>query len=287
MSIKIHDNTLQSLRNYFIDKLDGLYSNDELSSLFFIGLEHYLTISRLDYMSKPEALLSESDILRMRSLAIELRKERPIQYILGETSFMDLKIKVNENVLIPRPETEEIVDAIIKQSIGRNRILDLCSGSGCIALALKNYYANAEVIGIELSDEAISIAKENAILNKLDVSFIKDDVLQIRTTIPKVDLIVSNPPYVMEMEKKEMSNNVLKYEPGMALYVEDRDPLIFYRAIISLAVEKLSEGGWLFMEINEKFGKEIMRMMEEAGIKNKLKINQDLNGKDRWVAGQI
>lgn len=287
MSIKIHDNTLLSLRSYFNEKLKGTYPKEELNSLFFIGLDHYLNIKRLDYMTKPASTVSESDILRMRSLANELKKEKPIQYILGVTSFMDLKIKVDENVLIPRPETEEIVDDIIKRNSGGDKILDLCSGSGCIALALKKTYPSSEVMAVEISETAMKVAEENARLNDLDLEFINDDVLHLKTELPKFNLIVSNPPYVRNLEKSQMSKNVLEYEPKLALFVEDDDPLVFYRKIISISVEKLSAGGWLYMEINEKFGSEIKSMMEEAGISNNLKVNQDLNGKDRWVSGQM
>ena len=205
MSIKIHDNSLNSLRTYFNDKLRGIYAEEEISSLFFIGLEHYLGISRLQFLAHPETKISESDILRIRHLAKELRLEKPIQYILGECLFMDLKIKVNEHVLIPRPETEEILDSVFKKNIKPEKIIDFCTGSGCIALALKKNFSEAEVWGVDISDKALMTAEENAVLNKLSVNFIKDDVLNLKANLPKVDLIVSNPPYVMDMEKKMMS----------------------------------------------------------------------------------
>jgi release factor glutamine methyltransferase len=286
MSIKINDNSLKSLRTYFNDKLQGIYAEEELSSLFFIGLDHYLKITRLQFLANPEATVSESDILRIRHLAKELRLEKPVQYILGECTFMDLSIKVNEHVLIPRPETEEIVDAIIKQGIHPKKIIDLCTGSGCIALALKKNFSGAEVTGIDISEKALIIAEENRLLNKLNVSFIQDDVLNLQKTLSKADLIVSNPPYVMDKEKKIMSKNVLEYEPELALFVRDEDPLVFYRTLISIAVEKLNEEGWLFMEINEKFGKEIIALMEGTKKFINLELMQDLNGKDRWVSGQ-
>ncbi len=286
MSIKIHDNSLKSLRAYFNDKLRGIYAEEELSSLFFIGLDHYLKISRIQYLSHPEATVSESEILRIRHLAKELRLEKPIQYILGECTFMDLSIKVNEHVLIPRPETEEIVDSIIKQNINPKTIIDFCTGSGCIALALKKNFTNAEVTGIDISEKALLIAAENAVINKLNVNFVQDDVLYLKKTLSNVDLIVSNPPYVRDMEKEMMSKNVLEYEPGLALFVRDEDPLVFYRTLISIAVEKLNEHGWIFMEINEKFGKEIIALMKGTKKFINLELMQDLNNKDRWVSGQ-
>lgn len=286
MSIKIHDNSLLGLRNYFNDKLIELYPEEELSSLFFIGLDFYLKLSRLQYMSDPQATVSESDILRMRYLAKELKKERPIQHILGECEFMDLKIKVNEDVLIPRPETEEIVDDIFKKVKNIRTAVDLCTGSACIALALKNNYSDSIVLALDKSRDALKVAKENALLNNLDIEFKEEDILVDELNLPDCDLIVSNPPYVRNSEKKQMSKNVLEFEPEMALFVEDNDPLIFYREIIRIAVEKLKPNAWLFMEINEKFGKEILDMMNKAGISKNAYVNKDLNGKDRWVSGQ-
>lgn len=286
MSIKIHDNSLLSLKKYFREKLSGLYDEEEIASLFYIGLDAFLGVSRLLYISDPKSTVSESDILRMRFLAKELVKGRPIQYIIGHCEFMDLQLKVNESVLIPRPETEEIVDDIYKKVVEAKTIVDLCTGSGCIALALKNKFEKASVMGVDLSDDAIEIAKYNAEQNKLEVEFIKDDVLSAAIEIPECDLLVSNPPYVMELEKKEMHKNVLENEPHSALFVKDDDPLVFYRAIIRVAVEKLIPNGWLFMEINEKFGKEILEMLLQAGLTKNASLSKDLNGKDRWVSVQ-
>lgn len=286
MSIKIHNNSLLSLRKYFNDKLKGIYAEEELSSLFFLGLDYYLHISRLQFIQDSAATVSESDILKIRHLAKQLREEKPIQYILGECEFMGLKINVNENVLIPRPETEEMVDDIEKKVSDAEMILDLCTGSGCIALALKSNYKNAKVIAIDKSKEAIKVAELNSVKNGLEVGFIEDDILNPSTELAKFDIIVSNPPYVMEKEKEVMKKNVLEYEPEMALFVADDNPLLFYRSIISLSVEKLNANAWLFMEINEKFGKEILEMMNVAGISKNISLNKDLNGKDRWVSGQ-
>lgn len=286
MNIKIHDNSLKSLRLYFNDKLKGIYPEEELNNLFFIGLEHYLKIDKLHFLADMNSTVSESDILRMRSLAKELINEKPIQYIIKEVEFLNCRIKVNEHVLIPRSETEEIVDAIIKQNLKPKMILDLCTGSGCIAIALKSALKSAEVYAVDNSTEALVMARSNAILNQLDINFFEDDVLDLQKELPSFDLIVSNPPYVMEMEKVLMKKNVLEFEPSQALFVSDQDPLLFYRSIISIAVEKLNAGGWLFMEINEKFGEEITLMMKEAGISDNLLVNKDLNAKDRWVSGQ-
>ena len=284
MSIKIHNNSLASLRQYFSDKLKEKYEATEVDSFFFMAMEHFLGKSRLSYMQDPEQSVSESDILRFRSLSKELMKNRPIQYILGETEFMGLKLKVREGVLIPRPETEEIMADVFEKVKDAKLIYDLCSGSGCMGLSTKSKWPASRVIGIEKSDTAISIAKENARLNKLDLEFHKGDILKGIKSMESCDLILSNPPYVTESEKRQMQANVLDHEPHMALFVPDEDPLIFYKSIVKIAVDKLVPGGWLFMEINEKFGKEMEALCLELGLKDELSINQDLNGKDRWIS---
>ena len=287
MSIKIADNTLKSLRNYFRSKLESSFDKNEIDAFFYKGLSQYLNIKRVTYIAEPEKKISESDILKFRHLAKDLLNNKPLQYIFGETDFLGLKIKVNEHVLIPRPETEEMVSNIIFRVENPRTIIDLCTGSGCIALALNNHFNNAEVIGVELSESALKIAEQNAVTNNLSVEFILDDITDPDLKYQKADLIVANPPYVTESEKDLMQANVLDYEPEMALFVSDNDPLIFYKAIIKLAVDNLNNKGWLFLEINEKFGKDILALMKEAGINNNLNLNVDLNGKPRWVYGQI
>jgi len=286
MSIKIADNTLRSLRNYFRSKLESTFDKKEIDAFFYRGLSYYLNIERVTFIADPEKQISESDILKFRNLAKELLNNKPLQYIFGETDFLGLKIKVNEHVLIPRPETEEMVSDIISKVEDPKKIIDLCTGSGCIALALKNQFNNAEVIGVELSESALKIAKQNAVDNNLLVEFINNDVTDPDLKCPNADLIVSNPPYVTESEKNLMQANVLDYEPAMALFVPDNDPLLFYKAIIQQAVDNLNNEGWLFLEINEVFGNDILALMADAGISNNLNLNIDLNGKPRWVCGQ-
>lgn len=286
MSIKIADNTLKSLRNYFRTKLDSAFDKEEIDTFFYRGLLHYLNIERVSFVAQPGRNISESDILKFRYLTKELLKNKPIQYIFGEADFMDIKIMVNEHVLIPRPETEEMVNDIFLKVKRPSSIIDFCAGSGCISLTLKSYFKNANVIGVELNDSAIELAKINAINNDLLVEFINDDVLNPGLKYRNADLIVANPPYVTDSEKSLMQANVLDYEPAMALFVPDKNPLLFYKAIIQLAVDNLNEGGWLFLEINEKFGDDILVLMNEAEINNNLSLNFDLNGKPRWVCGQ-
>lgn len=286
MSIKIANNTLKGLRNYFRSKLESNFEKEEIDAFFFIGLSFYLDIDKAHYIADSERKISESDILKFRHLTKELLKNRPLQYIFGETEFMDLNIWVNEHVLIPRPETEEMVNDIVSKVKNPSKIIDFCTGSGCIALTLKKHFRKAEVIGIDLSQPALEISKQNAILNNLKVNFINDDVLAPALEYQSADLIVANPPYVTESEKNSMKSNVLDYEPEMALFVPDHNPLLFYKAIIQLAVDNLNNEGWIFLEINEKFGNEILALMKEVELNDNLNLNIDLNGKPRWVCGQ-
>jgi release factor glutamine methyltransferase len=199
---------------------------------------------------------------------------------------MGLKIKVNEHVLIPRPETEEMVSDIFSKVVNPKFIIDFCTGSGGIALALKNHFKNAAVTGIDVDVEALKIAEANSKFNQLLVGFKKDDVLNPGLSYPVADLIVANPPYVTDSEKSLMQANVLDYEPAIALFVPDSDPLKFYKSIIGLNVDNLKPNGWFFLEINEKFGEEVLSLMREAGLVKNLALNHDLNGKPRWVCGQ-
>jgi len=287
MSIKLADNKLKSLRIYFREKLYGIYAPEEIDAFFYRGINHFFNIDRLHFHSDLNRQLSESDILKIRNLALELRRFRPIQYILGQTTFYDIPLYVNKNVLIPRPETEEMVRAVFdKLNKEPTQIFDFCTGSGCIALALKNRYKKAQVLGIDLSLSALEVAKRNAESTELDVHFKQDNLLHPEIDYSFADLIVANPPYVTLNEKAEMEKNVLDFEPGIALFVPDNDPLIFYRAILSIAVEKLRPDGWIFFEINEKFGNSVLALMQQSGIDKNLELADDLNGKPRWVCGQ-
>jgi release factor glutamine methyltransferase len=236
-------------------------------------------------------------LLRWESVLAELKKEKPIQYILGETEFYGLPFLVNENTLIPRPETEELVEWIIKSTnyeilSTKLRILDIGTGSGCIAISLAKNITNAEVSAIDISEKALATAKKNAEINKVEVSFINIDILKINdlAELPtsnfqlptQFDIIVSNPPYVRNLEKAEIKPNVLEYEPHLALFVEDTDALLFYRKIADLAKENLSENGMLFFEINQYLGKETVELLENLGFKN-IELKKDIYGNDRMI----
>ncbi len=234
---------------------------------------------------EPDLRLSESEMLTFHFAVKDLLNNKPIQYIIGETEFCDLKFKVNENVLIPRPETSELVMNIVKRQKTKDKrqlsILDIGTGSGCIAISLAKRIPNSKVYAIDISEKALEVAKENAINNNVDVTFIHDDILSLKNKIEtKFDIIVSNPPYVRELEKADMRNNVLEWEPHNALFVSDDDPLIFYRSILEFAKTNLNQDGEIWFEINEYLGKEMTDLCKEYGF-SKVDIFKDFRGKER------
>ncbi|WP_141882971.1 peptide chain release factor N(5)-glutamine methyltransferase, partial [Flavobacterium psychrophilum] len=218
---------------------------------------------------------------------LQLKEQKPIQYILGETQFFGLPFYVNENTLIPRPETEELVEWIIKEnlkisSLKNLKILDIGTGSGCIAISLAKNLPNASVFAIDVSDKALATAQKNAVLNEVDITFIEKNILQTEDLNQEFDIIVSNPPYVRNLEKKEIHKNVLEYEPHLALFVEDNDSLLFYRKITELATRNLSNNGQLYFEINQYLGKETVELLEKYNFKNTT-LKKDIYGNDRMI----
>lgn len=244
-------------------------------------------MSRLDLALDHRKELSASEEKKFEDALLRLLKHEPIQYIIGETEFFGLKFKVNKNVLIPRPETEELVQWILKdlESLKTQElsILDIGTGSGCIAISLAKKLPNARVSAIDISEGALEIARSNAKMNDVEIDFILQDILKSAELPGKYDLIVSNPPYVRELEKKEMHRNVLENEPEMALYVKDLEPLIFYQKITKLAETDLKLGGSLYFEINQYLGKETAEVLTESGFKPF--SGKDIFGNDRMLKG--
>ncbi|WP_290700792.1 peptide chain release factor N(5)-glutamine methyltransferase [Lacinutrix sp.] len=284
---------LKDLENIFHKELDAIYGKEEVTSFFFLCTDAFYKISRLQLALDRDLTITKSEQQPTFNALEDLKNQKPIQYILGETEFYGLPFKVNENTLIPRPETEELVALVIENSKKQKQnpnvysILDIGTGSGCIAISLARNIENAQVYAMDVSAKAIEKAKENASLNKVVVAFIEADVLKLRYTelvsvSHKFDIIVSNPPYVRNLEKAEIQNNVLDNEPHLALFVEDNNPLIFYKAITELAKEKLKENGQLFFEINEYLGEETKALVESLGFKNVVLI-KDMFGKDRML----
>ena len=288
---------LKTYRTTFLLELSTLYDAQEIESFFYLILECFHNKKRIDLALDPIMDMDAMQLLRWESVLSELKKEKPIQYILGETEFYGLPFLVNENTLIPRPETEELVEWIIKSTkyeiqSTKLRILDIGTGSGCIAISLAKNFPNAEVSAIDVSEKALATAKKNAEINKVEVDFINVDILKINDLVElptsnfqlptQFDIIVSNPPYVRNLEKAEIKSNVLEYEPHLALFVEDTDALLFYRKIAQLAQQNLSENGKLFFEINQYLGKETVELLEDLGFKN-IELKKDIYGNDRMI----
>ena len=322
---------LKSYKTKFIKELSSLYDDKEMESFFYLILENFHQIKRIDLALNPQMEMNDKQLLYWERVLADLKKQKPIQYILGETEFYGLPFLVNENTLIPRPETEELVELIIKQNSkseippepkvngaklnSKLKILDIGTGSGCIAIALKKNLPNSEVFAIDISEEALETAKKNAQINQVEIHFIQVDILKINNLeqlptsnsqlptsnsqlptsvfqlpssnfqLPTTfDIIVSNPPYVRNIEKQEINPNVLEYEPHLALFVEDEDALIFYRKIAQLALKSLSPNGRLYFEINQYLGKETVELIESFGFKNVV-LHKDIYGNDRMIEG--
>jgi release factor glutamine methyltransferase len=278
------DSTLYQSRTYLELELRKRYSKGEAASITRLVLEH-LGYPYSSLISEPSARPGPETVAQIKEIVIEINTGRPIQYILGYTYFSDLKIHLTDQVLIPRPETEEMVHHIIRfQPHSPSRILDLGTGSGCIALALKREYPEASVTGVDISREALKVAKKNARVNHLPVKWIEWDMIHGKSgDLPDdIDLMVSNPPYVRENERLLMHSNVLDFEPGEALFVSEEEPLIFYDAIASLGMRQLKRDGVVWTEINEELGGETARLFERAGYRN-VHILKDIHDKNRFI----
>jgi release factor glutamine methyltransferase len=261
----------------------------EIQSLIYIVLNHITHLNKTEILMKYDMTLPQATILQINKIVSELKENKPIQYILGETEFYGLPFKVTPDVLIPRQETEELADWIIKENKGTGlRILDIGTGSGCIAIALAYHLANCTVEALDVSAEALNVARENALLNKISINFFQYDLLNDLPGLhfSNYDLIVSNPPYVCEFEKGLMQPNVLDFEPHLALFVPDEDALIFYKAILNFAKRHLNPGGKIYFEINEKLGTELKGLIESNGFDH-VSIHTDINGKDRMAYAQL
>ena len=285
--MKVPSNLVRDIRKYYCEQLCSVYDSDEASAMILILLEHYFKITRVKMALEPDMRLSESEMLTFHFAVKDLLKNKPIQYIIGETEFCDLKFKVNENVLIPRPETSELVMNIVKRQKTKDKrqlsILDIGTGSGCIAISLAKNIPDSKVYALDISEKALDVAKENAFNNNVDVTFINDDILSLKNKIEtKFDIIVSNPPYVRELEKADMRDNVLNWEPHNALFVSDNDPLIFYRNILEFAKTNLNQDGEIWFEINEYLGKEMTDLCKEYGFSD-VEIFKDFRGRERVV----
>ncbi|MBG0782974.1 MAG: peptide chain release factor N(5)-glutamine methyltransferase [Bacteroidales bacterium] len=284
--MKVPSNNLRVVREYYQNLLEPLYGKQESVQLLLILFKHFFGYDRSQLALQPDLKLSESELLKVHFAVKDLLRHKPIQYITGESEFMGYAFLVKPGVLIPRPETEEMVDMIIKRFQNRSplSIWDLGTGSGCIAVSLALSLPQAKVKAFDLSEEAISLTKLNAQRLNVDISLQQTDILELRPTErKKIDVIVSNPPYVRQSERHHMQKNVLDFEPDMALFVSDEDPLIFNQAVANIGDKVLAKDGELWLEINEALGKETAALIENTGFK-KVQIHQDFSGRDRFVS---
>lgn len=288
---------IREFRDYFKITLKKLYPASEIDTFLFLLLEEYLNFKRIDIVLKSNFNISSEVLTLLKSSTKLLEQEIPIQYIIGKTEFYGFPFILNEHVLIPRPETEELVTFILDKvsklesyhTIKKEntiKILDIGTGSGCIPIALKKSLPLAEISALEKSNKALRIAKKNTHLNKVDINLIQQDILKTTQLNNTYDIIVSNPPYVRESEKKEIKNNVLNNEPHMALFVEDNNPLIFYDKIAELAKNHLTKNGLLFFEINQYLGKETVDLIRLKGF-NTIELKKDIFGHDRVIIASI
>lgn len=308
-SIAFSSNRVFDVERTFLDDLTPLYGAEEVRSFFLILCEAFLGWDKVAYLLHRGETMNQSDLLRFHWALEDLKHYRPIQHIVGYTDFCGCRIKVNDKVLIPRPETEEMVyecvNALVRECVSEDssiNILDLCTGSGCIAIALKKMLPESKVTAVDISPEALDVAKENAKDNAVGVKFECGNVLTCECVsanasatheltqssnqaIKQYDLIVSNPPYITLSEKGAICRNVLDYEPQLALFVPDNDPLLFYRKITAFAQQNLSPDGMLAMEINERFGTETLQLLAENGFSGVL--HKDFRGKDRFVTASL
>ncbi|MBG0860185.1 MAG: peptide chain release factor N(5)-glutamine methyltransferase [Bacteroidales bacterium] len=282
MGLKIR--TIKDIRLYLIKELGKTYPEPEINALISIIIRSLFGISELKRLVLSEIPVTGKQQQKIINICRELKDGKPVQYVLGETSFYNCTIKVNSETLIPRPETEELVDLIIRENRGfRGKIIDIGTGTGCIAIALAVNLPGSSVTGIDISESAVALAKQNAQLNNVQITFTVSDIFDEQVRLPgKTDIIVSNPPYITESEKRLVARNVIDYEPHTALFVPDSNPLVYYRAITMFAVNNLAAGGKIYFEINEAMGNSLVRFLESMGY-SKAEIVKDINGKDRIV----
>lgn len=285
--MKIADNRLSSLWPYFRGELERVYDLAEVKKMYQLVMEQLFGLLPHDLVLQADRRISESEFLKVRTIVKGLEREEPLQYLLGKGWFYGLELTVNKHVLIPRQETEELVQWVVDDVRDRKmrspQVLDIGTGSGCIALALKHTLSDAEVWAVDVSAQALEVAKTNASRLDLSVGFDLADVLKTELHPgKKFDVIVSNPPYVTQAEIAQLRTNVVAHEPHLALFVPNNDPFLFHRKIAQIALEKFNSGGMLFFEINEYLGKELCNVL--TGMKfESVDLRKDLNKKQRFI----
>ncbi|WP_457618599.1 peptide chain release factor N(5)-glutamine methyltransferase [Lutibacter sp.] len=275
-------------KKYFFSELSNNYPKTEIQSFFNILIEHQLNLTRVEIALNPAIEITQTHLDFLQKALSSLKKSVPIQYIIGETEFYGLPFKVTKNVLIPRPETEELVNWVLNdtKNIANINILDIGTGSGCIAISIAKNTPDAKVFALDISSKALEIAKENVKLNGVNIQFIEADILDFSKLNEKFDIIISNPPYVRELEKKQMQKNVLANEPHIALFVKNENPLLFYDKIADFALTNLKQNGSIYFEINQYLGKETVALLKSKGFQN-IKLKKDIFGANRMLKATI
>ncbi len=296
---------LRDIKDIFHQELDPIYAKEEVDSFFYWSVEHYLGLERFVLVLQPNLNIDKEEEQSLFEALSQLKLQKPIQYVLGKALFMDLELEVNENVLIPRPETEELVQWVLDDcQFERSReradtkylnILDIGTGSGCIAIALAKKLPNANVFAMDISKEALEVAQLNAKKNQVDVKFIQEDVLNPDIELnlelvlnpkpehqPIFDIIISNPPYVTFSEKSGIKNNVLDFEPHLALFVPDDDAQLFYKSIITLAKRNLKKDGGIYLEVNQYLGEDTTNLLKAHNF-SEIELRKDIFGNHRMV----
>lgn len=275
--------TINELKHHYQLRLKLTYPKEEIDSFFYLLIDYKLQLKRVDVALNPNQKIENENLSFFTDALKKLTKEIPIQYIIGTTEFFGLPFYVDQHVLIPRPETEELVNWIVSTTLNDQiKILDIGTGSGCISISLAKNLPNTEVWALDVSKDALEIAKKNATLNNVTIQFINENVLTLKALPQEFDIIVSNPPYVRELEKQEINNNVLENEPHLALFVDNNNPLLFYDKIADLAKNSLTKCGELYFEINQYLGKETVELLKNKGFKN-IELKKDIFGNDRMI----
>ena len=278
---------LREIKNIYHLELDMLYPKEEVDSLFSLALAHYLKFDRFILALQPDLVISKKEEQPLFEALAALKQHVPIQYILGETHFMDIPIRVAKGVLIPRPETEDLVRWILEDTPEEEKFtcLDIGTGSGAIAIALKKYRPKLEMYALDNSRRAIDISQENTMIHDVDIHLLEFDFLGENTLDLPVDIVVSNPPYVRELEQGPMAPNVLDHEPYEALFVSDDDPLVYYKAILKFCSDNLAKGGCVYFEINEALGEEMIALLQKYGYSD-IQLKKDIFEKPRMIKGR-
>ncbi len=290
--MQITSNTIQSVIAFYKKELVDIYTESELQNIIRWIFEK-LKINSSEIISNPDTRINESDLIKLEQMCFDLKKHKPIQYVLGESEFYGLKFKVDENVLIPRPETEELVERIkkdLERRVSDSAILDIGTGSGCISISIKKNIPSATVYALDISQDALDVAKFNAKQNNVAVNFFSADILAekvaeiilIQTGGNKWDVIISNPPYVLNSEKQSLHKRVIEFEPHLALFVEDTDPILFYRKITDLSLKILKKSGKIYFECHTNYTQSVQQMLVTAGFKD-VYIHADMSGLARFV----